>query len=147
MSERSAGHCRDERERAREHVAKEIHMPLYAYRCGTCGAEQDAYLPVAEVDTGAPECTGHGTMRQYLTPVMVSVQAECHFICSATDQPVTSHRQRQNIMAEHNLIDARELDYGKRISERKAQKARDLEDARATLPPVDLTEYIPAAPV
>ena len=121
-------------------------MPLYAYRCPTCQAEQDAYLPVAEVDTGAPDCPGHGQMRQYLTPVMVSVQPECHFICSATDQPVTSHRQRANIMAEHRLIDARELDYPKQIAERKAQRARDLEDARATLPPVDLTAYAPELP-
>jgi predicted nucleic acid-binding Zn ribbon protein len=123
-------------------------MPLYAYRCPTCQAEQDAYLPVAEHETGAPVCEGHGQMRQYLTPVMVSVQPECHFICSATegDVQVTSHRQRANIMAEHNLIDARELDYPKQIAERKARKARELEEARATLPPVDLTEYAPALP-
>lgn len=123
-------------------------MPLYAYRCPTCQAEQDAYLPVAEVDSGAPECPGHGQMRQYLTPPMISVQAECHFICSATegDIPVTTHRQRANIMAEHNLIDARELDYSKRIAQKKAQTARDLEEARANLPPIDLTPYAPALP-
>lgn len=122
-------------------------MPLYAFRCQTCQAEQDAYLPVAELDTGAPECPGHGQMRQYLTPTMIAVQPDCHFVCSATEQPVTSHRQRRNIMAEHRLLDARELDYPNRIAEKKATRARELAEANANLPQVDLTEYIPAMPV
>lgn len=121
-------------------------MPLYAYRCPVCNAEQDEFNRIAERETGAPDCPDHGQMLPIISPVRGIVQADCHFICSATDQPVTTHRQRQNIMAEHNLIDARELDYSKRIAQKKAQTARDLEEARANLPPVDLTPYAPALP-
>ena len=45
------------------------------------------------------------------------VQPDFAARCPVTGQIVTSYRQRANIMAEHNLVDANDLNPAKRIAE------------------------------
>lgn len=83
-------------------------MPIYPFRCPTCGADRDEFKPVADRDANPPECCGAPMARQ-LTAPMVSVPANCAYKCPVTGQVVTSYRQRANIMAEHRLTDANDF--------------------------------------
>lgn len=116
-------------------------MPIYAYRCQECGAEQDEFNKISDRESGAPEC--HGVMQPFITPTMISAQEDCHYICPETGKGVTSWQQRKNIFAEHGLIDARGLDYKKRIEEKDRKVAERKEFIKKHTPNIDLTPYIP----
>ena len=95
-------------------------MPTYTYRCDTCTAVRDEFNRVAECESAAPECCG-ARMRIKIQPVMGSVQGECHYRCPATGQMVTSWKQREEIFAKYNLMDARDHtpEFVKRESDRR----------------------------
>lgn len=120
-------------------------MPIYAYRC-SCGAETEAFNRVADRRTNAPEC--HGPMEIKLCPNLGYVQQGCHYVCPITGNQITSHRQRANIMAEHDVVDAN--DFKPKIAHEKAQKRynRNAEKAALLKSPIDkvLDRYRPAFP-
>ncbi len=79
-------------------------MPVYAYRCPECGADEDRFNRVSECESNAPAC--HGPMRIRITAPLVHVQQDINYKCPATGLGVTSWAQRRNIFAEHGLRDA-----------------------------------------
>lgn len=101
-------------------------MPIYLYECETCGETRDEFRKVDDRDN-APDC--HGAMVRRITPVRGSVQETCHYVCPETGQGVTSWAQRRNIMAEHRLVDARDINTKKMRDERKANRAAKKEAA------------------
>lgn len=107
-------------------------MPIYSHRCPSCGATQDVFNRIADRDANAPVCCGQPMPRQVTAP-MVSVSADCHYICPVTGQQVTSQRQRRNIMSEHRLIDANDLKPETVIRERK-KKTEARQQLAAQLP-------------
>jgi putative FmdB family regulatory protein len=61
-------------------------MPIYAYVCPECGAEQDQFNRISERRTNAPHC--HGAMDIKLSAVLGHVQRDCCYQCPVTDQPI-----------------------------------------------------------
>ena len=103
-------------------------MPLYSYACPVCGAERDEFNRIDDRHTNAPQC--HGPMRLLISPVRGSVQESCHYVCPQTGQGVTSWRQRRNILAEHRLVDARDLNGPEQRRKRREEKRAALEAAK-----------------
>lgn len=107
-------------------------MPLYSYRCTTCEYETEAVNRIAERRTHAPICgknATHGPTDIKLNANLGHVQGDCHYICPMTRRPVTSHRQRNYIMREKNVVDARDFDFVKGIEKIEQQHRRDQEVA------------------
>jgi putative FmdB family regulatory protein len=121
-------------------------MPIYAYRCPECGASQDAFNRVSERHANAPEC--HGPMQVEIQPNLGFVQRDCHYKCPVTDQLVTSHATRRNIMAEHNLVDANDFKPAQAIERQRKRYEKNAELAAQLSTPVDklLDKYKPALP-
>ena len=121
-------------------------MPIYAYICHECGAEREGFNRVSERRTNAPDC--HGPMDIRLTPNIGFVQRECHYECPITGQPITTHRQRANVMAEHDVVDAN--DFKPAVTHEKAKRRfdRNAEKAAQLSSPIDkvLDQYRPALP-
>lgn len=63
-----------------------------------------------------------------LTAGLFHIAADVHYICPMTQQQVTSHRQRNNIMREKNVVDANDLCPQKSFekAEKEQQRDRDL---------------------
>lgn len=121
-------------------------MPIYAYVCQECGDERDQFNRISERRTNAPQC--HGAMDIKLSPVLGHVQRDCHYICPVTDQPITSNRQRRNMMAEHNVVDANDFKPEAAHAKQKKRFDRNAEIAAQLSTPVDklLDQYRPALP-
>lgn len=82
-------------------------MPLYTYRCEACGGRMTATRKIADRHA-APDCCGPTHL--VITAVGVIPPAwNVSYFCQALGQPITSMRQRQQIMKERDLVDAREL--------------------------------------
>lgn len=74
------------------------------------------------------------------------VKAECRYVCPVTRKPVTTQRQRQNIMAEHNLIDANDFKPKEFIAKEEAAKAKREKLAgtlKNPLPDREMRELLP----
>lgn len=109
-------------------------MPLYSYRCERCEDETEAFNRVAERHTHAPVCgknATHGQMGIKLNPNLGYVQGDCHYICPMTKQQVTSHRQRNYIMKERNVIDANDFKPAASFERAEKEKAKDAELIRS----------------
>lgn len=103
-------------------------MPLYAYQCKECGAERDQFNRVSDRHTNVPTCAQHGAMALRIMPNLGYVQRDCHYICPATGQQVTNHRQRRRIMEENGFIDANDFKPEKAFekAEREWQRNEEL---------------------
>lgn len=99
-------------------------MPIYPYRCETCGRSQDAFNRVDDRDANAPTCCGAATARQLSAP-MVSVPGNCAYKCPVTGQTVTSERQRRNLMAEHRLVDANDFTPAYMVERKRKARAEN----------------------
>lgn len=122
-------------------------MPIYDYLCPECGAERELFNRVSERRTNAPDC--HGPMDIKLSANLGYVQRECRYECPVTGKVVTSHRERRNVMAEHDLVDAN--DFKPDMAHRKAKKRYDDNAAKAALLKTPLSDkvldqYRPALP-
>lgn len=80
-------------------------MPLYDYRCPSCGTEyHNIKKSIDERRSGAPKCCD-GRAELVLKPTRhVMVRHFTPYACPVTEKPVTSERQRRNIMAKHDLV-------------------------------------------
>jgi putative FmdB family regulatory protein len=121
-------------------------MPIYAYVCPECGAEQDQFNRISERRTNAPHC--HGAMDIKLSAVLGHVQRDCCYRCPVTDQPITTNRQRANVMAEHGLVDANDFKPEQAVEKQRKRYERNAELAAQLSTPVDklLDQYRPALP-
>jgi len=102
---------------------------LYAYQC-SCGFETEAVNKIADRHTHAPVCgrnATHGQMGLKLTPPMFHVATDVHYICPMTRREVTSHRQRQNIMRERNVVDANDFKPEQGFAKAEKEKAKDMD--------------------
>lgn len=104
---------------------------LYDYLCRKCGHETEAINSIAERRTNAPVCCDERMDIIHKAAPQGYVQRECFYRCPVTNSEVTSWRQRRNIMAEKNLIDANDLVNPKTIQEsvREKEKLREIADA------------------
>lgn len=99
---------------------------IYEYQCTECG---DIFSKVRRVqDRKLPahcDCGGEGRFGIFSAPVG-HVQENLMYACPASGEKVTSWRQRKNIMAKFDLIDANETDQAGQMKERlKRKKERD----------------------
>jgi putative FmdB family regulatory protein len=84
-------------------------MPTYSYECQKCGTRAEAVRPISEHKNG-PMCCG-SMMEQRITAVAFSCPAADFegYRCVATGQVITSEAQRQRVMKENDLADARDF--------------------------------------
>ena len=73
--------------------------------------------------------------RVILTPPYGQVQPEAHYLCPVTGKQITSWRQRKNVFAEHNLMDANEIPLEETKRTVMKKKADRDELAKDYLPP------------
>jgi len=99
---------------------------LYDYRCGLCRSDTEAANRWQERHSNAPACCGQPMTLIIKTAPMGFVQGEMRYICPVTNAGVTNHRQRREIMARENLVDANDIMPNR--EKRKAMKAK--KDAR-----------------
>ncbi len=119
-------------------------MPLYTYRCDECGNELEQFNRITDRHTNAPDC--HGPMGIRLHANMGYLKADCHYVCPVTRKPVTTQRQRANIMAEHNLIDANDFKPKAFIAKEEAALAKREKLAgtlKNPLPDREMRELLP----
>lgn len=128
-------------------------MPLYLYEC-SCGNKTEAFNRMDDRHTAAPVCgrnATHGQMPLKITPVLGYVQRDCHYICPVTRKEVTSNRQRQNIMREHDLVDANDFKPEAMFAAAEKQKEQDaalIRDLKKDWPMAEseLQTLLPALP-
>ena len=102
---------------------------IYLYHCDDCGHETEAFNRIADRHTHAPICgknETHGPMSIKLTPGLFHVASDVHYICPMTRREVTSHRQRQNIMRERNVVDANDFKPEQGFAKAEKEKAKDM---------------------
>ncbi len=107
-------------------------MPIYTYECEICDEVQDGYNTIAGRHSNAPTCKcGQPTTLAIrpvnLAPILGGGDWQ-GYMCPVTDTFVTGRRQRRNIMAEHNLIEAGDMKPSKEraaATERNAQAAQN----------------------
>jgi putative FmdB family regulatory protein len=122
-------------------------MPIYSYECSTCNKTAEEFHRMAERHTHAPVC--HGPMGIVLQPNMGYVQRDCHYECPVTRQPVTTNRQRANIMAEHRLIDANDFKPAPRIAREEAalqHRQKLAATLKNPLPDKEMRKLLPSLP-
>lgn len=78
-------------------------MPMYEYQCVSCETRTEAFRRIA--DRMVPfDCDCGGVFEQKIfTAPSATVQEECHYVCPATGDKITSWRQRRNQFAEKGL--------------------------------------------
>lgn len=123
-------------------------MPNYDFHCETCHETREYFLRMSEIGTEAePTCCNHRMRQVFTVAPMGRVQQECHYVCPATGERITSWRQRANNFARHGLMDANDFtpEYLQKRDEKKWEGIRELaRQNEATLPKgVDLGEFAP----
>lgn len=116
-------------------------MPVYEYLCDECGGYTTRYRSIQNRHNPLVCECGSGMELAIVTPPAGSVQAEAHYVCPVTGEKVTSWRQRKNIFAKHNLIDANEVGIDGFKKERLKKKAERDRLAKNYLP-ADLKEQL-----
>lgn len=106
-------------------------MPIYTYKCPQCESERDDFNRIDDRHTNAPVCECGTRMAMQISPVRGSVQPDAHYVCPASGERVTSHRQRRETFAKHGLMDARDFDKSWRQQQtdekrRRLQKSLEL---------------------
>ena len=88
-------------------------MPIYDYQCKRCGTEyHNISNRVADRRTNAPVCCDEHAEIVIRPPKDTWVQFFEDYQCPVTGQHVTSMRQRKRIMAEHNLVEQKQIKSG-----------------------------------
>ena len=110
-------------------------MPTYDYQCGDCGGITTRFRKMDNRnDALSCEC-GSQMNLAILSAPYGHVQPEAHYLCPVTGEKVTSWRQRKNLFAKHDLIDANEVDQKALKRDRLAKKAKRDELAKGYIPP------------
>lgn len=83
-------------------------MPLYSYQCQKCERVEDAIRKVVDHAIG-PDCCGEPMRQKITAPMLAPIMGGGNWAgyqCPVTGRFVTSRRERKNIMAEHDLVEA-----------------------------------------
>lgn len=102
-------------------------MPIYAFHCPTCGAEEDVFRKVDQRDD-APLCCDAAMKREISAP-MVSVPASFEYKCTMSGEVVSTYRKRKYLMEKHGVVDAR--DYTNTIKAKMKSRADEKAEAKA----------------
>lgn len=114
-------------------------MPLYEYECQVCLSRQSRQRSIAERNRG-PYCCDLMMEKRIFTPTMAEFpEWDVNYRCVATGQEVTSQRQRKQIMAKHDLADARDFDIAP-DPERMAQEVAEVHASAKQEIPADLRD-------
>lgn len=99
-------------------------MPLYTYRCATCGEDSDHFNRIAERESGAPDCCGAQTSA-IITACMVQVPGgiDICYQSPTSGEPIQSMRKRRYDMEKSGCADPR--DYMDSWRKRYKQRAED----------------------
>lgn len=100
-------------------------MPIYDLKCTRCGAREDHTLRVAELDSNRPRHCG-APMEIVLHAAVSMVRADCHYVCPATGEKVTTRRKRRYLFEKHGLADADDFKSNVEKTKQRAAKDRDL---------------------
>lgn len=109
---------------------------IYEYQCKQCKRTTEAVRKLADRENG-PECEHcEIQMEQVILTAPYSVPPvwNISYKCQATGQVITSMRQRQRIMDENGLMDAREL--GEPDWDSMAQESINVKESAAK--PIDV---------
>jgi len=84
-------------------------MPIYTYRCNSCGSCQESINTIARRND-VPQCLtcGGQTNLKIVPPRIAPILGGSDFPgyqCPVTDQYVTSRKQRREIIAQYNLVE------------------------------------------
>lgn len=111
-------------------------MPLYTYRCSTCGTDTDHFNRMAERESGAPDCCGAQTSA-IITACMVQVPGGID-ICyqSPIDgTSIQSMRKRRYDMEKSGSADPREyLDSWNKTYKRRADDKAEMKKYYDSIP-------------
>lgn len=103
-------------------------MPIYAFRCATCGSDQDQFARVDDRDANPPVCCGAAMARQISAP-MVTCRSSEAYQCPMTGETVTSERRRKYLMEANGVVDAR--DYAGKDGPWARKRAKDAAEKAA----------------
>jgi putative FmdB family regulatory protein len=83
-------------------------MPIYTYKCASCGEVQDAFRSIAN-RADSPKCECGGETKPIIVPTQIAPVlgggAMPGYQCPVTDKFVTSRRERREIMKRHGLVE------------------------------------------
>lgn len=116
-------------------------MPMYDYQCPACRSVTTRFRKVDTRHNG-PQCEcGEQMAIAILNAPFGRVQPEAHYVCPATGEHITSHRQRQNNFARHGLEPA-DQDQQKELMQRRMKKKKDRDQLAKEYLPKELKEQI-----
>jgi len=108
-------------------------MPIYEYHCDSCGRGEQRVARISEHKKQI-DCQCGQVMRQVLSAPLFNIQESFAAECPITGRAITSHRQRRNIMAEHGLIDARDMGKSSDYIAKRKEERKSREELAAQLP-------------
>lgn len=116
-------------------------MPMYDYQCTECAAITTRFRKIVDRnDLLICEC--HGVMKlAILSAPHTKIQEEAHYLCPATGEEVTSWRQRNNLMAKHDLVQA-DPDRDAEIHKRTVAKKKKRDELAKDYLPKDLRDQL-----
>jgi len=114
---------------------------LYDYKCPQCGKQTEAINKIADRHTNAPEC--HGKMQLFISRAPYAyMPMEIRYVCPVTRTGITNKRQRLNVMAKYDLVDANDIVTDKSI-DRQLKRKEELDNIVASnRPPEELTKQV-----
>ena len=116
-------------------------MPMYDYQCRVCGGVTTRFRKIVDRNDRMT-CDCDGVMQlAILSAPAAKIQPEAHYMCPATGQEVTSWRQRKNLFAKHDLVQA-DPDRNAETQKRNQEKARKRKKIAETYLPKDLREQL-----
>lgn len=83
-------------------------MPIYEYTCKDCGDRRDQFNRIADRHVNAPQCCG-AAMGIVPQAGLIFVQPNVCAQSPIDGTVLTSHRQRREYMARHNLVDGNDF--------------------------------------
>ena len=118
---------------------------LYESKCNECGEIHQYIASIAKCLSAAPMCCGHKTTRFFSANSIPEINKSSarvfeNYKCPETGDVVTSDKQRNEIMAKHDLVDSREMGSGKEHIKRSNKIQADKDAIRDDNVSVDWTD-------
>ena len=103
-------------------------MPTYVSECQICGTKHH-YIRSIKNREDTPPCCGEKTKKIIVAVNINGLGAFENYKCPETGQIVTSNKQRAEIMAKHDLVDARETGSAKDHINRAKKKQQKINES------------------
>lgn len=86
-------------------------MPIYQYRCPTCGRREDGFARVSDRHLSAPLCLGHGQMGLEIMPTYVQAdiapyRAVVNDIKTGKPPVIGGRKQHREFLKRNRLVEA-----------------------------------------